>query len=375
LNNLKSAKNSVLFILEEGRLAGPQIYLFRLMKKLQIDSRVIFPHSGKEFKHLLDSYNLSNSQIFITAPSIQLKNILLYIFTFIPEILLLTFYFLKAKENVVYVAGGAWQIKGVIAAKLSFKKVVWHLNDTNMPYLVRLIFFILAPLVNGFIFASKASKAYYSDLIPNRFSSVIPSPVDFESLENTTKPSYIHQDKRVIGMVANVNPTKNMEDFILIAHELNKRHTDLHFIIIGPIYDSQSNYHEKLTNIMYDLKVENLTFVGGVENVFEYLERMDVFLFTSKSESSPLAVWEAMLAALPIVSYDVGDVKEYITHLRSGYIAKLLDRNDLVHGVDLFLNNETLSSSMGKEAKKIVESELSSTSCANRHLDYFNKLL
>ena len=48
---------------------------------------------------------------------------------------------------------------------------------------------------------------------------------------------------------------------------------------------------------------------------------MDVFLFTSKSESSPLAVWEAMLAALPIVSYDVGDVKEYITHLRSGYIA------------------------------------------------------
>ena len=65
--------------------------------------------------------------------------------------------------------------------------------------------------------------------------------MDFESLENTTKPSYIHQDKRIIGMVANVN-TKNMEDFILIAHELNKRHTDLHFIIIGPIYDSQSNY-------------------------------------------------------------------------------------------------------------------------------------
>ena len=61
--------------------------------------------------------------------------------------------------------------------------------------------------------------------------------------------------------------------------------------------------------------------------------------YSSKSESSPLAiVWEAMLAALPVVSYDVGDVKEYITHLRSGYIAKLLDRNDLVHGVDLFLN-------------------------------------
>ena len=68
-------------------------------------------------------------------------------------------------------------------------------------------------------------------------------------------------------------PYQEYGRFYLIAHELNKRHTDLHFIIIGPIYDSQSNYHEKLINIMYDLKVENLTFVGGVENVFEYLEK------------------------------------------------------------------------------------------------------
>ena len=102
---------------------------------------------------------------------------------------------------------------------------------------------------------------------------------------------------------------------------------------------------------------------------------MDIFLFTSSSESSPLAVWEAMLAACPVVTYDVGDVSEYITHMKSGYIGQVSDRDDLVYGVDFLLQNKKLSTLMGLEAQKIVELQLSSESCANRHLDYFNKLL
>ena len=356
-------------------MAGPQIYLFRLIKKLQLDSRIIFPYSGKEFKNLLDLNHLRNTQVYLSAPSIKMHKIVLYVLTFIPEIIYLTFYLFLSKENIIYIGGGAWQIKGVIAAKLSFKKVVWHLNDTSMPLIVRVIFFLLSRFADGFIFASKASKNYYSNLIPDRPTAVIPSPVDSEYTSDKVNPIFSQEGKRIIGMVANVNPIKNLEDFILIAEELNAIYSDLHFVIIGPIYDSQKKYYQKLKRMIIDLELKNISFIGPVENVFLYLKGLDIFLFTSKSESSPLAIWEAMYSECPVVTYEVGDVKEYINHMKSGYVAELFDRDDLINGVIQLLNNKELSSSIGKEAKKVVEAELSSQTCATRHLDYFNKLL
>ena len=68
------------------------------------------------------------------------------------------------------------------------------------------------------------------------------------------------------------------------------------------------------------------------------------------------------------------DFKKQVTTM-SGYVAELFDRDDLINGVIHLLNNKELSSFIGKEAKKVVEAELSSQTCATRHLDYFNKLL
>ena len=369
------SKNSILFILEDGRIAGPQIYLLRLAKRLQLPNKIIYPFSGKKYKELLDRQKLRNSKIFISKPGFTPLKILFYILTFVPEVVYLSLYFLFSKERIIYIAGGAWQIKGLVAAKISFKKVVWHLNDTKMNALIRLIFFFLSRLADGFIFASKASENYYKDLIPRRPSSIIPSPVDFELEKNLTEPSLNFTDKTTIGMVANINPIKNLEDFIHTANKLNQKHEDLEFVIIGPIYKTQRKYYKKLKKIIMDLRIKNITFIGSVDDISAYLNSLDIFLFTSKSESSPLAVWEAMLAAKPIVTYDVGDVKEYITHLKSGYIVDLSAREDLVKGVEFLLSDFKLRSAMGREAKKVVKSELSSEACAKRHLDYFNKLL
>ena len=77
-------------------------------------------------------------------------------------------------------------------------------------------------------------------------------------------------------MVANVNPIKNFEDFLYVASNLNK-YDDLQFVIIGPIYETQIDYYKKLQVIISELNLKNISFVGAVENVFEYLEEFDIF--------------------------------------------------------------------------------------------------
>ncbi|GAB6283794.1 MAG: hypothetical protein STSR0008_26320 [Ignavibacterium sp.] len=56
----------------------------------------------------------------------------------------------------------------------------------------------------------------------------------------------------------------------------------------------------------------NVLFLDYVENIGNYLELFQIILFTSDYEELPLTIWEAMDTGVPIVSTDVGGIKEII---------------------------------------------------------------
>ena len=87
-------------------------------------------------------------------------------------------FLLKSNQKTIYCAGGSWQIKGAISGFFARKKVIWHLNDTYSPFVIRFIFSYLSYLADGYIFASKATKKYYENLIYQRSRMVIQAPVD-----------------------------------------------------------------------------------------------------------------------------------------------------------------------------------------------------
>ena len=75
----------------------------------------------------------------------------------------------------------------------------------------------------------------------------------------------------------------------------------------------------------------------------------DVLLVTSFKESGPLVVKEAMACNLPVVSTDVGDVKEVIKDTKGNYLTSF-DENDIVEKLKI-----CLSLSQRTEGRKKVD--------------------
>ena len=68
--------------------------------------------------------------------------------------------------------------------------------------------------------------------------------------------------------------------------------------------------------------MNNIKFVGYQKNIDKFLSTLDLYCCFSKTESSPLAVIEALHKGLPIISTDVGDLGYHIKKGKFGYCIK-----------------------------------------------------
>jgi len=120
---------------------------------------------------------------------------------------------------------------------------------------------------------------------------------------------------------------------------------------------------EKLQRFCNENHLEKqVHFIGHVNNVSDFLRKIDIFCLASITEQMPMAVLEAMATGLPIVSTDVGDVKFMVSEQNRPFIVKVDNDDAYTRAVEILLKNQTLRKTIGE---------------ANRHkcLTYFDEKL
>ena len=87
----------------------------------------------------------------------------------------------------------------------------------------------------------------------------------------------------------------------------------------------------------------------------QYYQSCDMIVSCSLCEGFPNALLEAMAEGLPIVTSDIDGIREYLTHLKGGYIYKRGDNQGLIDGISYMLDNPKKAKAMGKLSKKKVK--------------------
>lgn len=114
---------------------------------------------------------------------------------------------------------------------------------------------------------------------------------------------------------------------------------------------------------------------GLISNTETVYPVFDVFLMSSVREGLPLAIIEAMACSLPIVSTDVGGIRNIIRDGETGYLVPSGDSSAMADRVRILLGNPLLANKIGHNARKFFEDHLSEERMVDAYEDIFKSVV
>jgi len=150
------------------------------------------------------------------------------------------------------------------------------------------------------------------------FSDMIPTKTPAEVIEELGIDSEIP----IVGRLGRLGRDKGLEDWILTCYELQKQGVIFTPMVIGGEARGCNGYRGKLKLLAASLPVKDIVWVDTTDDIANYLQLMEVFLYPSPTEGFGLVLIEAMYSGCVVVSYD----NEVNQELIAGY-SILTDRS------------------------------------------------
>tara|TARA_X000000950_G_scaffold190197_1_gene229827 strand:+ start:150 stop:1277 length:1128 start_codon:yes stop_codon:yes gene_type:complete len=178
---------------------------------------------------------------------------------------------------------------------------------------------------------------------------VIPNFIDiakYESKYNMYEKNFISQgDEKIIVHVSNFRPLKRIVDVLKIFEKVNSSiSSKLIMVGDGPDKKKAKDYLRK-----NNLK-NRVIFLGKTNEVDEILCSSDLFLLPSEKESFGLAALEAMALKVPVISTNIGGLKELNINGNSGYTSEIGDIDSMASNAIKILSDKSLNKKYRSQA-------------------------
>lgn len=136
-----------------------------------------------------------------------------------------------------------------------------------------------------------------------------------ETLEALRQQHQLTADDLILGYIARLVPAKGHILAIRACKQLVADFPNLKFLIIGEAWTEGERYYKNVLRQEVEKLglTANIHFLGFVPQVEPYYRLFDLFVFPSLHEGLPIVLIEAKAMGLPVVSFDIGGVREVLT--------------------------------------------------------------
>ncbi|MEY4401643.1 MAG: hypothetical protein RL072_1508 [Actinomycetota bacterium] len=169
-------------------------------------------------------------------------------------------------------------------------------------------------------------------------------------------------DGVLVGFVGRLTGIKRPDRFVRLAVAV----PDAMFVVVGngPLREQMVSEASSLSNV---------TFLDWHDDVSMVLSALDVVALTSDNEGVPLSLIEASSAGVPVVSMDVGSVREIVEHGVTGFVVS--NEQALTEAVRRLVGDASLRRVMGERAVTHIAERCSMRAYLDAHTALYERLV
>ncbi len=209
--------------------------------------------------------------------------------------------------------------------------------------------------------------------VPNGVDVAQFAPVSLNTKRALRSRLGLPLDKTIFVYTGRICRSKGVPDILRVWRRCAQRR-DLYLLLVG----SGSNSHESCESEAHELAVRypgRIKLTGSVENVAQYLQASDVFIFLSHNEAFGLSILEAIASGLPCLVSDVGCARQLIRHHENGSIVPVHAEPSIVLGEIAWLQSQRERwGPMGAGARAQIVKSHALRAVASRYVDLFDHL-
>jgi len=300
---------------------------------------------------------------------------------------MITLVFLRKRYNIVQFYGGSLPLLICLPLlKILNKKIIVKLSGAKRGMEAgslegSILKPLLSPLfssVDRFIAVSEELKnRLLNEKYPEKNVVKIPNGVDiklFYSYDTKEKEklrkSLELSDKKVFVYSGRLTGGKGLETLVEAMKLVAESVPTAYLLLLG---DGEIKDKLKEEAKFYSVS-DKVCFKGNVDNVSEFLNVSDFFVFPSYSEGLPNSLLEAMACGLPVIASRIGGVVDVVEDGRSGILFEPGDVSGLASAMIRLIEDVELRQRLGIEARKKIVEDFSIDRVADRYIKLYGKL-
>jgi glycosyltransferase involved in cell wall biosynthesis len=169
---------------------------------------------------------------------------------------------------------------------------------------------------------------------------------------------------------------KGLPLLLKVWKEIRGQHENVLLLLAGSGGLDIHNCEAELRAYVKSAALEKeVIFLGPVQDVADYLQAADFFVFPTENDAFPSSLIEAMGCGLPVVTTPVGAIKTIIEHQKTGLLVQPGNGRQLYEALHAVISDKALAFRLGQAGRQIVQERYSVGSILSKYLSLFESTL
>jgi glycosyltransferase involved in cell wall biosynthesis len=210
-------------------------------------------------------------------------------------------------------------------------------------------------------------------ILPNSVDISTFCPVDEAQKLALREKLAIPMENKVAIYTGRLVTYKGLPLLLDVWQKIRFKHHSVSLLLVGAGGIDVQNCEDQLKRFVEKSGLkESVRFTGEVQNVHEYLQASDIFVFPTNNEAFGISLIEAMACGLPIISTSVGGVKDIVQHMQNGIVIAPESFQPLYDALDRLISDPSAAVNLGQTALKDARQKYSTQTVTQQFIELFN---